>query len=424
MNTNNNNSYKENMDKVIFHCDMDNFFASVELIDFPQYKDSPVAVAGDPSKRSGIILAKNTIAKNKGIKTAETIWSAKQKCPELILLPSNHHKYKEYSKAVLDIYYQYTDLIEPFSIDEAWLDVTGVMHIYNSPEDLAKTIKEHIKSELNLSLSIGISNNKFFSKMGSSFKKPYGTVVVSNKNFLNLFGSKPVSEMFFVGKSTAKKLNSIGCKTIKDIYNLKLDFLKSFLGKHGETLYKYTHGLSDNHIASIFDKRDVKSIGHSMTFSKDLTSSKEVKLAILTLSQKVAYRLRKHNLHSYGVKIDIKDYNFKIKTKQTRLIEGTNSAEKITEVAFNLYKELWLEGYPIRLISITALSLTEDNKGIQMSLFDNKISKSKTDESIEKTLDLINKKFGKNSIYLASLMKDEFETKDDSLVINRLLDDL
>lgn len=192
------------VDKKILHCDMNNFFASVELLSLPELRDLPVAVCGDPQRRHGIILAKNNLAKKFGVVTAETIWSAKKKCPQLQLIPPHYDEYKKYSKLINQIYYRYTDLIEPFSIDESWLDVSDSTMLFGDAESIANEIRNTVKLELGLTLSVGVSFNKIFAKMGSEYKKPDATTVISRENFRQLLWPMPASELFFVGKATAK----------------------------------------------------------------------------------------------------------------------------------------------------------------------------------------------------------------------------
>lgn len=204
-------------DRVILHCDMNSFYASVELLDRPDLADKPVAVCGDPDGRHGIILAKNEPAKKLGIVTAETVWQAKKKCPDLQFVRPHHDKYKEYSRKINKIYLQYTDMVEPFSIDESWLDVTASRKLFGSGREIADTIRKRIKSELGLTLSVGVSYNKIFAKMGSDYKKPDATTEITRNNFTELLWNKPVGELFFVGFATAQKLQSLHIQTIGDL---------------------------------------------------------------------------------------------------------------------------------------------------------------------------------------------------------------
>lgn len=415
----------------ILHCDMNSFFASVELLSYPEYKDKPVAVAGDPAKRSGIILAKNTIASNAGVKTAETIWSALKKSPNLILLPSHYHKYKEMSKKIIEIYYRYTDLVEPFSIDECWLDITNAPCLSNSNGiAVADEIRKIISNELGITLSIGVATNKIYAKMGSNYKKPDATTSVTDENFLSLFGNKHVTDMFFVGKSTGKKLNQIGCKTIADLYNIEKSILTDILGKYGSLLHEYVHGIYSSPVSKLTCKRDVKSIGNSMTFRRNLIREEEVKQALMILSDKVGSRLRKENLFACGIKVDVKSPDFKVTSKQRTLNFSINSTEDIHKLSFNLLKEFWSIGKPIRLLSVTAINLSHRALHPQLSIFDIQNSKVQVPtshrHSIDGAMDKIKERYGKSIIFYGNMLNksEDIGISSDDYVINQMLDEL
>ena len=219
------------MDRVIFHCDLNSFYASVELLDHPELKDRPAAVCGDPESRHGIILAKNELAKQYKVQTAETVWQARRKCPDLVLLPAHHWKYKEYSRKVNDIYERYTDLVEPFSIDESWLDVTGTLHLFGGDgKALADQIRRAVRQELGLTVSVGVSFNKVFAKMGSDYKKPDATTVITRENFQELLWPLPVTDLLFVGRAAARVLGGYGIRTIGDLARFDRDSLGEILG--------------------------------------------------------------------------------------------------------------------------------------------------------------------------------------------------
>ena len=205
------------MDRVILHCDMNGFFASVELLDYPQLRDKPMAVCGNPENRHGIILAKNEIAKKYGVVTAETLWQARKKCPDLQVVPPHHDKYKHYSRMINDIYLRFTDMVEPFSVDESWLDVTASLKLFGAGKEIADTIRQTVKKELGLTLSVGVSYNKIFAKMGSDYKKPDATTIITRENFKNLLWPLDIHEMFFVGDATAARLHECGIKTIGEL---------------------------------------------------------------------------------------------------------------------------------------------------------------------------------------------------------------
>ena len=377
---------------------MNGFFASVELLDHPEYKNVPMAVCGDPESRHGIILAKNEHAKKYGIVTAETLWQARKKCPGLVTVPPHHAKYKEYSIKINEIYQQYTDLVEPFSIDESWLDVTGSLGLFESGRKIADEIRERVKSELGLTLSAGVSFNKIFAKMGSEYKKPDATTVISRDNYKELLWPMPVSEMFFCGKKTSAKLMKSGIKTIGDLANADRVFLNALLGKQGDTLYIYANGLDESPVAHYTDIRREKSVGHGTTFSRNLTTLQEIEAECISLSDGVATRLRKHSMKASGVKVDIKDDKLHVISRQQQLNSPTNLASDIYHCAVDIIRKNWKIGDPIRLITITAINLTDENEASQISLFDLTDDSKKKNEDLERAMDEIRQKFGKSSI--------------------------
>ena len=230
-------------DRIIFHCDLNCFFASVELLDKPALQDVPVAVCGDPASRHGIILAKNEPAKQMGIQTAETVWQAKQKCPHLILLPPHHSLYADYSRRVNTIYGQYTDLVEPFGIDESWLDITGSMHLFGGDgKAIADQLRQRLREELGLTISVGVSFNKIFAKLGSDYKKPDATTVIDRDNWQRIVWPLPVGDLLGVGRSTQKLLRQYGVETIGQLAAFPRETLETLMGKHGAQLHDYANG--------------------------------------------------------------------------------------------------------------------------------------------------------------------------------------
>ncbi len=348
---------------------MNSFFASVELLDHPELRDVPVAVSGSADTRHGIILAKNMPAKKYGIQTAETIWQARRKCPGLVLLPSHHEKYSAYNKKINRIFLDYTDLVEPFSIDESWLDVTASVRLFGSGREIADTIRERVKSELGLTLSAGVSFNKIFAKMGSEYKKPDATTEITRGNYKEILWPLPVSELFFCGKSTANKLEGMGIPTIGALAQADPSVLEKALGKQGPQLRIYARGEDTSPVRPYGEKDKARSIGNGRTFIHDLTTDDEILTALTELSDMVASRLRKHGMKAYGVKVDIKDAGLKVVSRQKQLIKATDLADEIRKVSFEIIKDAWSEGKPIRLITVTGINLADKDSEEQLSLF-------------------------------------------------------
>ena len=280
-------------DRVILHCDLNCFFASVELLSHPDLRDIPTAVCGDPASRHGIILAKNEPAKRLGIQTAETIWQAKKKCPGLVLLPPHHGLYREYSRRVNAIYEQYTDLVEPFGIDESWLDITGSMHLFGGdPKAIANTLRRRLRQELGLTISVGVSFNKVFAKLGSDYKKPDATTVISRENWQDIVWPLPVGDLLFVGRAAGRVLHQYGVETIGQLAACSPQMLETLLGKLGLQLHEYANGLDGSPVRPAGQQEPVKSVGNGTTFPKNLTRWEEVQRGLAVLSDSVAMRLR------------------------------------------------------------------------------------------------------------------------------------
>ncbi|HAT81945.1 DNA polymerase IV [uncultured Eubacterium sp.] len=402
------------MDRVILHCDMNSFYASIELLDHPEYRNVPMAVSGDPASRHGIILAKNEPAKKYGIRTAETVWQAKRKCPNLVLLPPHREKYREYHQRINAIFLDYTELVEPFSIDESWLDVTGSRKLFGSGKEIADTIRRRIRDELGLTLSAGVSFNKIFAKMGSEYRKPDATTVISRENYQAVLWPLPVSDFFFVGRATASRLSGIGIETIGDLAEAEESVLIRLLGKQGSKLRQAARGEDETPVRRYDEKRQAKSVGNGVTFPRDLTEEDDILAAITSLSDTVSARLRKAGLRAGGVKVDIKDPSLVTISRQMKLDDPTDRAADIIRAAMDLIRGTVAPGSPIRLLTVTAIHLEEKNAPRQLNLFGALTSRAPEtsgasgqaeDRTMEYTMDEIRRKFGRDAIGFASSSK-------------------
>ena len=386
---------------------MNSFYASVELLDHPELRDVPVAVSGSADTRHGIILAKNQPAKKYGVKTAETIWQAKKKCPGLVLLPSHHEKYKEFNKKINKIFLDYTDMVEPFSIDESWLDVTGSLRLFGSGKKIADTIRARVKDELGITLSAGVSFNKIFAKMGSEYKKPDATTEITRDNYKELLWPLPVSDLFFCGWSTAEKLVEMGIPTIGDLAAADPKMLERALGKQGPVLRTYARGEDESPVRLYDQKEKIKSVGNGTTFSRDITSEEDILTALTNLSDTVAGRLRKYQLKAFGVKVDIKDTGLKVASHQKQLISPTNLADEIRKESFDIVKSVWPEGKPIRMLTVTGINLVNEDEGEQLSLFARESISHDKSETVERAMDEIRRKFGSGSIKFGGVIGND-----------------
>ena len=388
------------MDRIILHCDCNCFFASCELLSHPELRSLPVAVCGDPTERHGIILAKNEAAKRCGVKTAETIREARQKCPGLILLPPHHRLYEEYSKKLNAVYSEYTDLVEPFGIDESWLDVTGSLHLFGGDaKALADTLRERIRREFGLTISVGVSFNKVFAKLGSDYKKPDATTVIARENWQDIVFPLPVGDLLFVGRSAQEILGRYGVRTIGELSRCSEEMLETLMGKMGTQLYRYANGLDDAPVRGESNREPIKSVGNSTTFRRDLTRWDEVQSGISLLSDSVAMRLRRHGLYCGGVQVGIKNSRFQTFSRQTMLPHSTHLMREINDTALRLVKELWKAPDPIRLLSVTALHLTDEAQSFrQMDLFGAGEAQQEKQEAVESAMNALRQKFGRDVI--------------------------
>ena len=416
-------NYNRFMDRVILHCDMNAFFASVELLEHPELRELPVAVCGDPESRHGIVLAKNEIAKSFGISTAETIYSARRKCPSLKTLKAHHWKYHDYSKKINDIYYRFTDMLEPFSVDESWLDISGSIGLFGDGREVADKIRQMVKKELGLTLSVGVSFNKIFAKMGSDYKKPDATTVISRDNFKDILWPLPAGAFFGVGRATAAKLRERGINTIGDLALYDRNILLSAFGKMGGVIHDHANGLDSSPVSQAFERRSIKSVGNGITFRRDISGEDDICIGVTALADSVAGRLRKYGLRCGGVKVDIKDPHFKVVSKQKKLFNATNSTEDIIHAALDIIREFWGFQKPIRLITITGVNLTDDEAEqlsflgalsrqdmwhddvVNLQSFD--LRDVRDGGIIDYTVDEIRRKYGAGAIVYANLLNND-----------------
>ena len=397
------------MDRTILHCDCNSFFASVECVFRPELKDVPMAVSGNPENRHGIILAKNELAKKAGVVTAETVWQARQKCPELVLVPPRHQEYVRFSGLVNAIYQRYTDQVEPFSIDESWLDVTGSRALFGSGETIADAIRRAVREELGITVSVGVSFNKIFAKMGSDYKKPDATTVITRENYRQLLWPLPISDLIFVGSASRNALRELGIYTIGDLARTDPVLLTARLGKAGTVLSTYARGEDESRVASISDEpEEPKSVGNGMTFRRDLTGEDDIRIGVLYLADSVAARLRRHGLRCRTVAVTVKDPRFRTVSKQKVLPRSTDLAKTIAEASLELIHSCWNPSAPIRSITITA-SRFHESGGDQLSLFDSPAALEDPEkrERLEQAVDRVRSRYGKNAVSFGRILKND-----------------
>lgn len=384
------------MERKILHVDQNCFFASVEMKNHPELRSVPMAVGGDQEQRHGIILAKNQLAKGYGIQTAEAVWQARQKCPGLVIVPGHFDEYTYYSRRAFEIYCQYTDRVEAFGLDECWLDVTDIS---GGPDlrILADEIRSRIRDELGLTCSVGASFNKVFAKLGSDYRKPDATTLITRENYKDIVWPLPVGDLLYAGHSTQQRLARINIRTIGQLAAAPLDYIRSYLGKNGEQLWMYANGLDDSQVCLSTDRRIIKSVSNSTTTSRDMTCEDDIWKTVVTLSDQVAARLRRYRLVCGTVQIQVRDTELHVFERQQHLAAPTDIADEISRVSMDLFRRSYSWEKPVRSIGVRAAQVLQADCPQQISLFD---ANYETDvkRKVAEVVDSLRQRFGKQAI--------------------------
>ena len=406
--------------RLIFHCDCNNFFASCECLDHPELKSVPLAVAGDPENRVGVVVAKNELAIKYGVKTTDTVWQAKRKCPDLVFVPPRHHLYKEISNRINDIYHEYTEYVEPASIDESYLYMTGAPDFYGmTAREMADALRDRIRTEIGVTISVGVSFNKIFAKMGSDYKKPDATTEITPDNYREILWPLPVSDLMFAGKAAVAVLNKKSIHTIGDLARQPKERMRDLLGKGGDQLWLYANGLDTEPVRKWGDAPEIKSGSRGMTFKRDLVTAEETRTGVAVLVDHVARSLRRHGLKGAVINIQIKTPDLRVISRQTSLDHYTYLQHEIQEIAMRLIRGNWTIGEkaPIRAITVGVTKLLpSDQAGEQMDMFDllgttnvGKPIKAQREkhEKLEAAVDSIRRRFGNQMITLGYQQNEE-----------------
>lgn len=393
------------MNRAILHSDANCFYASVEMMLNPSLQGKPVAVCGSTEERHGIVLAKSELAKRAGVKTGQANWEARQTCPGLIVVPPQYDQYLKYSKLLRNIYLRYTDLVEPYGMDECWLDVTDSQLLFGNSEKIAHDIRRSVKRELGLTVSIGVSFNKVFAKLGSDMKKPDAVTVLDQNHWRDKVWALPVSDLLFVGRSTTKKLLDRNVYTIGDLAKIDPRFLLTWFGKNGLMLSRFANGEDTSRIMQNEYSAPIKSVGHGITCSCDLHSDESVWKVILELCQDIGHRLRRYNLAAKGVRLFVRNNDLNNSQFQSKLDFPTQSPMEIAQAARILFQQRYSWNTPVRAISVTSYDLVPSNQPIQLSLFGDETKRIRQ-QKLEDCIDSIRSRFGKRSIVSASLLGD------------------
>ncbi|RPF47697.1 DNA polymerase-4 [Hydrogenoanaerobacterium saccharovorans] len=392
------------MDREILHVDLNNFYASVECLHRPELREKPVAVGGDVEQRHGIILAKNYIAKRFDIKTGDAIWQAKQKCPKLVVLPPNFKLYLRFSQLARNIYLDYTDQVEPFGIDECWLDVTG-SKIYGTGEQIAEKIRQRVRDEMGVTVSIGVSFNKIFAKLGSDYKKPDAITVITKENYKDIVYPLPASDLLYVGRATANKLHNYGVNTIGSLAHTDPQHLRRWFGKYGDMLWVFANGLDTSPVARYNNLAIIKSIGNSTTTPRDLEDDNDVKMVFYVLAESVAARMREQGFKGQTVSISIRDSELYSFTRQIKITHPTCLASEITQIAMKLFADNYKWYRPIRSIGVSVTDFSHGDESIQLDMFCNQQRREEL-EVLEGTVDWLRRRYGHFCVQRAVVLQD------------------
>lgn len=385
---------------------MNSCFASIECSLNPYLKGKPMAVGGNEASRHGIILAKSEEAKKYGVKTAEPLWLARQKCPELIIVEPHYDMYKEYSRKAHEIYARYTDLIEPMGLDEVWCDLTGSITLFGSAHNIIREIMDSFKRELDITVSVGLSFNKIFAKLGSDLAGKDDFYEITKDDYREKVWKLPVSYLFGVGKKTAQRLAGYGITTIGELAHCSEQWLKSVFGVCGSEIWLSANGLNRDRVAFDNYTEKSKSIGHGVTCRSDLDNNEEVWKVFLALSQNVAKRLRAEKLSATGVQIGIRDRSFNEKQLQCQLDNPTQSAYEIAVTATKLFKESYTWENKVRAVTVRAINLIEEGSFNQLDLYTD-YERLERRKNIDDTVMNLRKKFGDSIIFNCCLMDED-----------------
>ncbi len=385
------------MSRDILHCDMNNFYASVECMLDPSLREYPVAVCGSVEERHGIVLAKNYKAKAYNVQTGDAVWQAKQKCKDLVIVPPHFEEYIKYSKLARSVYERYTDQVEPYGMDECWLDISGTRDMFGSPEKVANEIRETIKFELGLTISIGVSFNKIFAKLGSDMKKPDAVTVIEKDTFQEKIWGLPASDLLGVGRATKKVLDRYAIRTIGDLAKTDPNFLRCSLGKNGVALWQFANGKDVSAVAKKDFVSPIKSVGHGITTVADLENDEQVWPVILELTQDIGHKLRVHGLSAEGVAIHIRENTLYSQQWQTKIDMPTQSPMIIAKAAYQLFERKYAWQNQIRSVTVQAINLVPQDTPRQIGLFMD-IEKMEKLEKLDRCIETIRQRFGKDSI--------------------------
>ena len=393
------------MARHILHVDQNCFYASVEMQRHPELRDKPLAVCGSQEERHGIVLTANYLAKPYGVKTGMAIWQARQRCPNLVILPPDMDEYIRFSRMARDIYEDYTDQIEPFGLDESWLDVTGSVGLFGDPMSIAREISGRIKFELGITASIGVSDNKITAKLGSDYKKPDAITRIEADNYKEIAYPLPVEDLLYVGPATSRKLRAIGIRTIGRLAECPVDVLVRRLGKMGAVLHTFANGRDVSPVQKSDHVPNIKSVGNSTTTPRDLETEADVKLMLYLLAESVCARMRELVSRCTVVEIYVRDTQLNSIVRQRKLQAPSCSSQELAETGLDIFRRNYRWDRPVRSIGLRGAGLVEAQGTVQLSLYTEDQKRDKW-ERIDTAVDHLRQRYGYMSVRRALMDSD------------------
>lgn len=407
------------MGRVILHVDANSYYASVECLYNPDIRDKPVAVGGDVEARHGIILTKNGIAKRYGVQTGEAIWQAKQKCPGLICVPPDYGLYIRFSGRMRSIFEQYSYRVESFGLDEAWIDLTNKGTSITDGERIAHEIRERIKGELGLTVSVGVSWNKIFAKLGSDMKKPDAVTVIREDDYQHKTWGLPVDELLYVGRATRRKLADVNIRTIGALAQADAEWLDYKLGKNGLVLKAFANGLDQSPVMPVDYHMAIKSIGNSTTLPYDLETMDDARCVYYLLAESVAARMRENGFRARCVSISARSTTLVTNGCQRVLKHPTNLTDEIAQMVMQLFSERFARFLPYRSVGLSCSMLTPDTDPVQLDLLGDETARLRK-ETLERSVDELRRRYGhqivQRGVVLANKRFAEINPKEDHTI--------
>lgn len=397
------------MERIIIHSDINHCYAQIEEVQTPWLRKIPMAVGGHEANRHGIILAKNDIAKTYGIKTGESLRDAYKKCPNLYIVHPHYDEYLYYTEKVKDIYRQYSHLVEPFGLDEAWIDLTGTEKLFQkSPITLAKEIQQRVYEETGLTVSMGVSFNKVFAKLGSDIDKHSGFVVIDDSHYKDIVWPMPVEDLLYVGRKTKEKLNLLGIMTIGDLAKSSLNLMKKQMGKNGEMIWRFANGMDNIPVLPTTYKHSPKSVGNGITTKHDIHNISEARLVIQILAESISKRLRGIHKMGWVVQVSFRYKTLKTVTRQQKLESPTQMAKEILQYSLNILNTFWNQETPLRSLTVSINNLIHENDvAYQENFFSNEAEVKYKENKLEEAIYTIQSQYGKDYVIPCSKLLDK-----------------